>query len=163
MQHANKNKTVNGFTIIELIMVMIIIGVLAAVAIPRFQDIVIESEIAVEQRIINTIYNGLETHAREKYVSNGVRSWPANPFDALSKLPPDYDDDLYVLTNMKDRDWIFTGEGNNTEYNLTIAHLRKSDSIAYWTYVPDSGRIYYSGDPFGPMDVIHRVDETGGN
>ena len=51
MQHANKNKTVNGFTIIELIMVMIIIGVLAAVAIPRFQDIVVESEVAVEQRL----------------------------------------------------------------------------------------------------------------
>ena len=90
MQHQNKTKPINGFTIIELIMVMIIIGVLAAVAIPRFQDIVIESEIAVEQRIINTIYNGLETFAREKYVSNGVRSWPDNPFDALSKLPPDF-------------------------------------------------------------------------
>ena len=35
MQHM-KNK--NGFTIIELIMVMIIIGVLAAVAIPRFLE-----------------------------------------------------------------------------------------------------------------------------
>ena len=77
MQHM-KNK--NGFTIIELIMVMIIIGVLAAVAIPRFQDIVIESEVAVEQRIIQTIHDGLETYAREMYVSNGVRSWPENPF-----------------------------------------------------------------------------------
>ena len=48
MQHM-KNK--NGFTIIELIMVMIIIGVLAAVAIPRFQDIVVESEVAVEHHI----------------------------------------------------------------------------------------------------------------
>ena len=67
MQHM-KNK--NGFTIIELIMVMIIIGVLAAVAIPRFQDIVVESEVAVEQRVINTIYNGLETYAREKYIDN---------------------------------------------------------------------------------------------
>ena len=120
MQHQNKTKPINGFTIIELIMVMIIIGVLAAVAIPRFQDIVIESEIAVEQRIINTIYNGLETFAREKYVSNGVRSWPDNPFDALSKLPPDYDDDLFVLSSMKDRDWVFTGTGNNSTYNLTI-------------------------------------------
>ena len=163
MQHPNKTKPINGFTIIELIMDMIIIGVLEAVAIPRFQDIVIESEIAVEQRIINTIYNGLETYARENYVSNGVRSWPDNPFDALSKLPPDYDKDLLVLSSMKDRDWVFTGEGNNATYNLTIAHLRKSDSIAYWTYVPDSGRIYYSGDPFGPVDVIHRVDDTGGN
>jgi prepilin-type N-terminal cleavage/methylation domain-containing protein len=160
MQHM-KNK--NGFTIIELIMVMIIIGVLAAVAIPRFQDVVIESEVAVEQRVINTIYNGLETYAREKYVANGVRSWPENPFTALSKLPPDYDADLYVLTLMKDRDWIFTGDGNNTAYNNKIAHLRKSDSISVWGYDPATGEIDYDGTPFGPISVVHRVNETGGN
>ena len=160
MQHM-KNK--NGFTIIELIMVMIIIGVLAAVAIPRFQDVVIESEVAVEQRVINTIYNGLETYAREKYVANGVRSWPENPFTALSKLPPDYDADLYVLSLMKDRDWIFTGDGNNSEYNNTIAHLRKSDSVSTWGYDPVTGVIDYNGTPFGPLSVIHRVNETGGN
>ena len=160
MQHM-KNK--NGFTIIELIMVMIIIGVLAAVAIPRFQDVVIESEVAVEQRVINTIYNGLETYAREKYVANGVRSWPENPFTALSKLPPDYDVDLYVLSLMKDRDWIFTGDGNNAAYNNTIAHLRKSDSVSTWGYDPVTGEIDYNGTPFGPLSVIHRVDDTGGN
>jgi len=160
MQHM-KNK--NGFTIIELIMVMIIIGVLAAVAIPRFQDIVIESEAAVEQRILNTISDGLETYAREKYVANGVRSWPANPFVALSKMPPDYDNDLYVLSQMKDRDWIFTGDGNNESYNNTIAHLRKSDSIATWGYNPATGELDYDGTPFGPKSVLHRVNETGGN
>ena len=160
MQHM-KNK--NGFTIIELIMVMIIIGVLAAVAIPRFQDIVVESEVAVEQRVINTIYNGLETYAREKYIDNGVRSWPENPFTALSKLPPDYDADLYVLSLMKDRDWVFTGDGNNSAYNNTIAHLRKSDSISTWTYDQATGAIDYNGTPFGPLSVIHRVNETGGN
>ena len=160
MQHM-KNK--NGFTIIELIMVMIIIGVLAAVAIPRFQDVIIESEIAVEQRVINTIYNGLETFAREKYIENGVRSWPANPFTALSKLPPDYDADLYVLSLMKDRDWVFTGDGNNSAYNNTIAHLRKSDSISTWSYEPATGTLLYDGTPFGPVSVLHRVNETGGN
>ena len=160
MQHI-KNK--NGFTIIELIMVMIIIGVLAAVAIPRFQDIVIESEVAVEQRILQTINDGLETFAREKYVANGVRSWPENPFVALSKLPPDYDANNFVLTNMKDRDWIFTGDGNNTSYNNTIAHLRKSDSIAIWVYDPSTGKIDYEGAPFAPIDILHRVNETGGN
>ena len=160
MQHM-KNK--NGFTIIELIMVMIIIGVLAAVAIPRFQDIVVESEVAVEQRVINTIYNGLETFAREKYIDNGVRSWPENPFTALSKLPPDYDVDLFVLSQMKDRDWVFTGDGNNSSYNNKIAHLRKSDSIAVWGYDPSTGTLDYNGTPFGPVSVLHRVDETGGN
>jgi prepilin-type N-terminal cleavage/methylation domain-containing protein len=156
-----KNK--NGFTIIELIMVIIIIGVLAAVAIPRFQDIVIESEVAVEQRVVNTIYNGLETYAREKYIDNGVRSWPENPFTALSKLPPDYDVDLFVLSQMKDRDWVFTGDGNNSSYNNKIAHLRKSDSIAVWGYDPITGTLDYNGTPFGPVSVLHRVDETGGN
>jgi prepilin-type N-terminal cleavage/methylation domain-containing protein len=160
MQHM-KNK--NGFTIIELIMVMIIIGVLAAVAIPRFQDIVVESEVAVEQRIMNTIYNGLETYAREKYVANGVRSWPENPFTALSKLPPDYDADLFVLSQMKDRDWIFTGDGNNPTFNNKIAHLRKSDSIAVWGYDPTTGVIDFDGEPFAPVNVLHRVDGTGGN
>ena len=160
MQHM-KNK--NGFTIIELIMVMIIIGVLAAVAIPRFQDIVVESEVAVEQRVINTIYNGLETFAREKYIDNGVRSWPENPFTALSKLPPDYDVDLFVLSQMKDRDWVFTGDGNNSSYNNKIAHLRKSDSIAVWGYDPSTGALDYNGAPFGPVSILHRVDETGGN
>ena len=159
MQHM-KNK--NGFTIIELIMVMIIIGVLAAVAIPRFQDIVVESEVAVEQRIIDTIYDGLETYAREMYISNGVRSWPDNPFVALSKLPPDYDATLFVLSEMKDRDWIFTGE-SNPAYTNTIAHLRKSDSIAIWTYEPSTGKLNYNGAPFGPMEVIHRLDDTNNN
>ena len=160
MQHM-KNK--NGFTIIELIMVMIIIGVLAAVAIPRFQDIVIESEVAVEQRILQTIKDGLETYAREKYISNGVRSWPENPFAALSKLPPDYDPNLFVLSKMKDRDWIFTGDGNNPQYNNTIAHLRKSDSIAVWKYDPLTGAIEYNGAPFAPVNVLHRLNATGGN
>ena len=155
-----KNK--NGFTIIELIMVIIIIGVLAAVAIPRFQDIVIESEVAVEQRVVNTIYNGLETYAREKYIDNGVRSWPENPFTALSKLPPDYDVDLFVLSQMKDRDWLYTGD-NNTSYLKKIAHLRKSDSIAVWGYDPITGALDYNGTPFGPVSVLHRVNETGGN
>ena len=86
-----------------------------------------------------------------------------NPFTALSKLPPDYDADLYVLSQMKDRDWIFTGDGNNTTFNNKIAHLRKSDSIAVWGYNPTNGVIDFEGEPFAPVTVIHRVDGTGGN
>ena len=105
----------------------------------------------------------METYAREQYIANGVRSWPENPFVALSKLPPDYNADLFVLSQMKDRDWIFTGEGNNPTYNLAIAHLRKSDSIAVWKYNPNDGKIEHNGAPFGPINIVHRVNGTGGN
>ena len=43
----NKYKQ-NGFTLIELIMVMIILGVLAAVAIPRYMDTIENAEEAAE-------------------------------------------------------------------------------------------------------------------
>ena len=51
----------------------------------------------------------------------------------------------------------------NEAYNNTIAHLRKSDSIAVWKYDPNTGEIEYSGAPFSPVNVLHRVNATGGN
>ena len=43
----NTNK---GFTLIELIMVMIILGIMAAVAIPRYLETIQKSEIASKMR-----------------------------------------------------------------------------------------------------------------
>ena len=128
----------------------------------HWEDIVIESEEAIEQRVINNLYNGLEIYAREKYVANGVRSWPENPFTALSKLPQDYSLDLFTLSKMKNGDWIYTSN-KNAIFPNTIAHLRKSDSIAVWGYYPKTGMIYYGDTPFGPINVLHKVNDTRGN
>jgi hypothetical protein len=48
-------------------------------------------------------------------------------------------------------------------FNNKIAHLRKSDSIAVWGYNPATGVIDFDGEPFAPVNVLHRVDGTGGN
>ena len=47
-----KLKNQNGFTLIELIMVMIILGVLSAVAIPRYLDTIEKAEEAAEDAVI---------------------------------------------------------------------------------------------------------------
>ena len=45
----------NGFTLIELIMVMIILGIMAAVAIPRYLETIEKSEVASEDAVVNNI------------------------------------------------------------------------------------------------------------
>ena len=75
----NTNK---GFTLIELIMVMIILGIMAAVAIPRYLETIQKSEIAAEDAVINKIMVALENYAQNKLVTEGRRYWPDYPIDA---------------------------------------------------------------------------------
>ena len=50
-----KQQNKNGFTLIELIMVMIILGILSAVAIPRYLETIQKSEVASEDAVIDKI------------------------------------------------------------------------------------------------------------
>ena len=72
-----------GFTLIELIMVTIILGILAAVAIPRYVATVTKAEQSAEDAVISSIRSGLETYATEQLMEHGRGMWPVNPFDAL--------------------------------------------------------------------------------
>ena len=120
------NQNNKGFTLIELIMVTIILGILAAVAIPRYTATVERAEAAAEDAVISSIRAGLETYATESLMEHGLRSWPTDPFDALETEPTGYSS-----TNgnaLVDGEWT---------YNLTdslITHMRGDNSVETWNY-----------------------------
>ena len=76
MQNIQINHAQKGFTLIELMIVVAIIGILAAIAIPQYQDYIARSQVT---RVVGEI-SALKTAAEEQLMRG------ENPSGALSTL-----------------------------------------------------------------------------
>jgi prepilin-type N-terminal cleavage/methylation domain-containing protein len=121
-------KSRNGFTLIELIIVMVILGIMAAVAVPRYLDSISNAEESAEDAVINSIKAGLKQYANNSLYESGRPEWPNNPFETLSEKPAGYSTDNQDAD--VDGEWTFVTEGNGGR----ITHQRADNSRYQWSY-----------------------------
>jgi len=120
-------KNEKGFTLIELIMVTIILGILAAVAVPRYMGTVSKAEEAAERAVIDALKAAVENFATQEYMDKGRYDFPSNPFDLVEV-------DGYCGPcddGLQDGSWAYRQTGPDF---YQLVHQRRDNSLWYWEY-----------------------------
>ena len=94
-----------GFTLIELVIIIVVLGILAAVAIPKYQDITGEAREAACRGTLGSLRSGITIfYANSAVTSGATATWPtlaeletygtvmaqsipANPYQASANAP----------------------------------------------------------------------------
>ncbi|EMT1645964.1 pilin, partial [Neisseria gonorrhoeae] len=148
------NTLQKGFTLIELMIVIAIVGILAAVALPAYQDYTARAQ--VSEAIL--LAEGQKSAVTEYYLNNGI--WPENNGDAGVASPSDIKG-KYVKSVTVAKG-VVTATMNSTGVNKEI----KGKKLSLWGRRENGSVKWFCGQPVKRTDKANddvTDDATAGN
>ena len=111
-------KREKGFTLIELIMVIVLLGLLAVVAIPQYTNLQSQAKTAAELGVVGGVRSGIYTKYAANLANNVTPAYPASLGGSgnCTSASPCF---ANVLSQGVTQDWtasgaVFTGPANNS-------------------------------------------------
>ncbi|EGU21345.1 MULTISPECIES: type IV pilin protein [Vibrio] len=129
---AYKNKQQKGFTLIELMIVVAIIGVLAAIAVPAYKSYVTKSELATGAATLRSLLTNIDMHYQEKGTYVGMQLADVGASPTMSGLGDIALTDLTVSTAGA------TFTFDNSTVNTAVIKYSKSSSGWVCAITPNS-------------------------
>jgi general secretion pathway protein G len=143
LKHSDKNRTVrshqHGFTLVELLLVLVILGILAAIVLPRFTNRTKQANIAAAQTQIATFKTALDAYEVDNGYypkgKNGLMDLIQQPRDAQNWRGPYLSADA-VPQDPWHTDYIYECPGRHNPSSYDISSLGPPGDnavIANWT------------------------------
>ncbi len=137
-------RSTRGFTLIELVMVIIILGILAAIAVPKFQDMQGKAHEASVAGVVGGVQAGVAIYQSQALVGNAPGGTPHGSM----KYPQDLDGQAdnataslfqYVLSQSVNNDWTKDGAALTADGTVDYVYLEGETNTATCTYSNTTG------------------------
>ena len=126
------HKREKGFTLVELVIVMVILGILAAVAIPKFVDLSVQAKEAACKGALGGVRSGIAIdYANYAATHNGSTAWTSDPASVMAQaMPPN---------------------PYNNSTNVSIGTAAKGSEVANygWVYNSSTGEFWAATNTTG--------------
>ncbi len=149
-----KQKSIKGFTLIEMLVVVLIIGILAAVALPQYQKSVEKAKLT--EALIN--FKLLKESAERYILTNGYPDSGGTTMKSMLDVElsgGEFNDHNYITKNYY---YLLFADSSHWEINI----YANSDTNYYGLYASSGGRqICFDGDTDMGAFICHYLESQG--